>query len=264
MFGDVNYGDRVRVFGEFIWADSFAEDLPAALIDVNRGDLLNLFVDLRLFDLADHGVYVRGGRQELLLGSQRLDLDPRLGQRSPDVSGREGVSPGREMGLRRVLGAAGAGQRPSEFDSPDENANFAGNLVDLSPRKGPVPGFLLPVLWQFQRHHPAGHHPLSGRHPHPGHAVDRGQRRLPVGHRTHAATGPATTAGSPGGGGHGWDSADTGKTSATRRPPGSTTTMRAATRTRTTATSTRSTSSIPSGTTTWAGSIWSAARTSMT
>ncbi len=71
-FGDLMYGDLVRVFGEFIWADSFSEELAPLPIDVNRGDILNLFVDLNLFEYQGKPVYARVGRQELLFGSQRL------------------------------------------------------------------------------------------------------------------------------------------------------------------------------------------------
>ncbi len=72
VFGDLMYSDSVRLFGEYLWADSLSPDLPSAPIDVDRGDLLNLFVDLKLCELEGAPVVLRGGRQELLLGSQRL------------------------------------------------------------------------------------------------------------------------------------------------------------------------------------------------
>jgi hypothetical protein len=71
-YGDMLVGDRIRVFGEFIWADALSEDLAPLPIDVNRGDALNLFLELSLFDYRGKPVYARVGRQELLLGSQRL------------------------------------------------------------------------------------------------------------------------------------------------------------------------------------------------
>lgn len=134
-FGDLNINDRVRVFGEFVWGDSFGEELASPPTDVNRGDLLNLFADVRLFDVADHPVYVRGGRQELLLGSQRL------------------VSPLDWANVRRTFQGVKVFRQgdawdfdafwvqptpanPNEFDSPDENQNFAGAWLTYRPEKG--------------------------------------------------------------------------------------------------------------------------------
>ena len=63
--------DGVWRYGEYLWADTFSEDLAPLPVDVNRGDILNLFVDLKVLEYDDRPVYVRLGRQELLLGSQR-------------------------------------------------------------------------------------------------------------------------------------------------------------------------------------------------
>ncbi|GIW91974.1 MAG: hypothetical protein KatS3mg110_0015 [Pirellulaceae bacterium] len=72
LFGDLMYGDLLRFYGEYIWADSFSEELAPQAIDVNRGDALNLFVDVKLGETSDAVWYGRVGRQELLFGSQRL------------------------------------------------------------------------------------------------------------------------------------------------------------------------------------------------
>lgn len=71
-YADLWYGDSYRVYGEYLWSDSFGEDLAPTVFDSNRGDIFNLFVDARLFDVGGKGVFVRGGRQEMLYGSQRL------------------------------------------------------------------------------------------------------------------------------------------------------------------------------------------------
>jgi hypothetical protein len=72
FYADLWYGDRFRLYAEFIQADSFNQDLTPLPIDRNYSDLLNLFVDVKLLDFDDHPLYFRGGRQELLYGSQRL------------------------------------------------------------------------------------------------------------------------------------------------------------------------------------------------
>lgn len=72
LHGDLWYRDRFRIFAEFIDARTHDQDLARLPIDENRHDILNLFADLKLADIADNPAYVRVGRQELLYGSQRL------------------------------------------------------------------------------------------------------------------------------------------------------------------------------------------------
>src|SRR5262249_47417994 len=72
LYADVWYRDRFRIYAEYIYAESFWQDLDPLPIDVNRSDLLNLFGEIKLCTIKDHPVYLRGGRQELLFGSERL------------------------------------------------------------------------------------------------------------------------------------------------------------------------------------------------
>lgn len=70
-YADLKCGD-FRIFGEGIKADSFGSIAPQQAIDVNRWDILNLFVDWTFLhdDMGSHTL--RYGRQELLFGRQRL------------------------------------------------------------------------------------------------------------------------------------------------------------------------------------------------
>ena len=72
VYGDLWYQDQVRLFVEGIYADSYNENLPALGIDQTDVDLLNAFAELKLGEVQGAPVYVRGGRQEMTLGSQRL------------------------------------------------------------------------------------------------------------------------------------------------------------------------------------------------
>jgi hypothetical protein len=72
VYGDFWYRDIFRIYGEFINAQSFNQDLPPLPIDQYNPNFLNLFVDVKAATLYDQPLYVRGGRQELLYGSQRL------------------------------------------------------------------------------------------------------------------------------------------------------------------------------------------------
>lgn len=68
LFANYRVTDNIRVFGEFLYADSAGENFAPRTIEENRGEAQNLFVDAKLTD----NLTIRGGRQELLLGAQRL------------------------------------------------------------------------------------------------------------------------------------------------------------------------------------------------
>ncbi len=134
-FGDLLIGDRIRFYGEFIWADSFGEDLAPLPIDVNRGDALNLFVEVKLFETHDKPVYARVGRQELLLGSQRLvsTLDWANTRRTFD--GVRVFRQGEQWDLD-VFYTAFVPPNPNGLDQLDDNREFAGAWATYRPQKG--------------------------------------------------------------------------------------------------------------------------------
>lgn len=68
LFANVRVNDYLRVYGEYLYADSAGEKVLVRAIEENRGELNNLFVDVKLTER----LTVRGGRQELLFGAQRL------------------------------------------------------------------------------------------------------------------------------------------------------------------------------------------------
>ena len=69
---DFRLPDVFRLYVEMIDTSIFHEDLPATAIDLNRWDLLNAFVDLKVGERDNKPIYLRFGRQELLYGSQHL------------------------------------------------------------------------------------------------------------------------------------------------------------------------------------------------
>lgn len=70
-YGNFQLNDDVRVFAEFLDAESNYENFAPRPIEVNRHEMQNLFVDLRLLADGDSSLTARVGRQELLFGSQR-------------------------------------------------------------------------------------------------------------------------------------------------------------------------------------------------
>ncbi len=71
-FANYRVTENVRVFGEYLYADSGGETFNNRPIEENRGEAQNLFVDVKLFDGEAGKLIGRAGRQELLFGEQRL------------------------------------------------------------------------------------------------------------------------------------------------------------------------------------------------
>ena len=104
-------------------------------IDVDRGDILNLFLDANLFDYRGSPVVLRVGRQELLLGSQRLISTLDWANTRRTFEGARVMRRGEKWDfdaffVQFVLPLA------SEFDRPDENQDFAGAWLTYRPEKG--------------------------------------------------------------------------------------------------------------------------------
>jgi hypothetical protein len=72
VWADVWYQDKLRVYGEFISALDTGNELPRRRFDEDRADILNLFVECKVAEIAGSPAYVRVGRQELYFGSERL------------------------------------------------------------------------------------------------------------------------------------------------------------------------------------------------
>lgn len=137
VFGDLWYQDLFRVYVEYIDANSFHYDLPPNRTDRNYGDLLNAFVELRTVDVAGESVYTRIGRQQILLGSQRI------------------ISPSDWANTLRTFEGARAYRRSekfdvdlfwlqpvlptrNEFDTADHRQNFAGVYTTYRPKKDQI------------------------------------------------------------------------------------------------------------------------------
>jgi hypothetical protein len=137
LLGDLWYRDQFRIYAEYIDAAISFQDLPPQLVDQNRSDFLNLFFDLKICEWGDAPVYVRGGRQELLFGSERL------------------ISPLDWVNTRRTFEGVRLFRHSDQFDadffwvqpvipnrahfdSVDWKANFSGAWFAYRPAKGRV------------------------------------------------------------------------------------------------------------------------------
>lgn len=61
-----------RTYAEFLWAESYGETFPARGIETQNLEPQNLFVDWQFYECGTDTIKARVGRQEILLGSQRL------------------------------------------------------------------------------------------------------------------------------------------------------------------------------------------------
>ncbi len=134
-FVDVWYQDRIRFFAEFIYADSFFSDLNPLRIDINRSDLLNLFMDLRLAKFDDGSAYLRIGRQELIYGSQRLISTLDWANTRRTFQGIKAFYQGKDWDLDAFWVQPVIPDR-NEIDSVDNNQNFFGLWATRKIRKG--------------------------------------------------------------------------------------------------------------------------------
>ncbi len=72
LYFDTWYEDLFRVYFETIWADSSLQTLPPIALDLNHGDLLNAFGEIKLPLGEGRSLSGRFGREELFFGNQRL------------------------------------------------------------------------------------------------------------------------------------------------------------------------------------------------
>jgi hypothetical protein len=72
IYGDLWYKDIFRVYVETLSSTTVNQDLPPLKTDLEPFELLNAFFDLKFGELDGKPIYLRGGYQELLLGSERL------------------------------------------------------------------------------------------------------------------------------------------------------------------------------------------------
>ena len=133
-YGDLWYRDRLRLYAEFIGAYSNFGELPPLPIDVNRADFLNLFVDLKVAELGGAPVYVRGGRQELLFGSQRLVSTVEWANTRRTFQGVRAFRRTEKLDLD-AFWVRPVAVRPGEPDDWDERQDFAGGWATYRPTK---------------------------------------------------------------------------------------------------------------------------------
>ena len=134
-YGDLWVADVARVYGEYLWADSIDAELPPAATDVDRGDILNLFVDVNMVEWNNAPVVGRVGRQELLLGSQRLISTLDWANTRRTFEGVRMFRRGEKWDLD-AFWVQFVQPLAEEFDRADENQDFTGAWATYHREKG--------------------------------------------------------------------------------------------------------------------------------
>ena len=131
-YGDLSYRDQYRAFVEMIDARTYDQDLPPGPSDATNTDLLNAFVELKLAEIAGTPLQIRGGRQEIVLGSQRLIASPDFSNTLRTYDGLRGYWHSQKWSVdsfwvRPVIPNA------NRFDSSDDKRGFSGLFATHRP-----------------------------------------------------------------------------------------------------------------------------------
>jgi hypothetical protein len=135
LYHDLWFRDQFRLFVEFLSAESAGQDLDPLPIDEDPADLLDAFIDWKLCEIADKNVYLRGGRFEVLLGSERLVSPLDWANTLRNFQGAWLFRQGHRFDfnpfwLQPVL------PNPDAFNSVDDDQNFAGLWTTYRPQPG--------------------------------------------------------------------------------------------------------------------------------
>ncbi len=133
IFANAEIGDRLRLYAEMLDAESNYENFPPRPIEVNRAELQNAFVDLKLFEHCGGELWGRVGRQELMYGNQRLVSPLDWANTRRTFEGYKLYYEGRDWNVdafytRPIFPAA------KRFDTPDYDQEFTGIYATYEAR----------------------------------------------------------------------------------------------------------------------------------
>jgi len=134
-YGDLWYRDSFRIYAEFISANTVSQDLAPLRIDEDRADLQNLFIDVKIGEIDCRPVYLRVGRQEMLLGSQRAISPPDWANTRRTFQGVRSTHQGEKFDFD-LFWVQPIVPDTTHFNSVDHNQNFYGAWFTYRPQKG--------------------------------------------------------------------------------------------------------------------------------
>ncbi|MCX7665094.1 MAG: alginate export family protein [Gemmataceae bacterium] len=132
VYGDWWYRDQLRFFAEFIDAREYRGTLPPAATDVTGSDILNGFLEVKVTEFENQPVQLRIGRQEVILGSQRLLSSPDFPNTLRTYDGVRGYwhTPKWDVNLFWVRPVI---PNPTRLDSSDDQRALSGLFLTHHP-----------------------------------------------------------------------------------------------------------------------------------
>ncbi|MEX2185223.1 MAG: alginate export family protein [Pirellulales bacterium] len=125
LYANAEYGNFFRAYVEGIDAESNYENFNPRPIEVDRSDLLNAFVDVKLHDGDSGELWARVGRQELLYGNQRLVSPLDWGNTRRTFDGYKLMWKGEDWNAD-VFWTQPVPVDPHNFNNPDQSQEFLG------------------------------------------------------------------------------------------------------------------------------------------
>ena len=135
IYSDLWYQDKLRFYIEGIASYTQFQDLPPLAIDETGPDFLNLFIDAKVAEVGGNPVYLRVGRQEVSLGSQRLISNLEWGNTRRTFQGFR-LMQTTEKWDTDLFWVQPVIPNTNKLDSGDNNVNFAGAWATYKPKKG--------------------------------------------------------------------------------------------------------------------------------
>jgi hypothetical protein len=135
LYTDVWFEDYFRFYAEFYYGDTIWQDVVPYARDVNRGDIQQMFIDLKLGAIDGDPVYLRAGRQELYYGSQRLVSTVDWGNNRPRFDGLKAFYRSEKLDADAFL-TRPTQVRFGQLDPWDRNQTFSGAWLTYKPKKG--------------------------------------------------------------------------------------------------------------------------------
>ena len=126
VFANWKINKAVRVYAEFLDAGSSYEDFPSRGIEVSQFDMQNLFADVTVKDDKDGKLTLRGGRQELAFGSQRLVSPLAWGNTRRTFEGARFTYDTKDDLILDGFWTRPVRVRPSDSNSPNLDQQFFG------------------------------------------------------------------------------------------------------------------------------------------
>lgn len=135
LYGSLYYRDELGVFIQYLDGQHLGNELAPLAIDKDRSDFADLFVDAKVAEWDDHAMYVRGGRQELVLGSQRLVSNLEWGNVLRTFQGVRMFRQGEKWDITGFW-VQPVIPDPSHLDNTDPRRNFSGLWTTYRSRPG--------------------------------------------------------------------------------------------------------------------------------